>query len=847
MAFSFNPKEAVTFIAKSIAISYALANGMSQEQAEIAGGLVAGTLNGFNYKSNPKPISHQLSEAISRSVKDVMLQNPEYEIPDDCVAPLTETFSFDNAIRYLKSTDPVNDVCEAIVLACSQSQNCDVTSLPIEDISNKFLQQIYAVILNNHELSTLLAMVYAEETNRKVDHLIPLLKTCVNEGSVLTDTPEDIARSSEKSAQKYAGFFLAELFSEIGRSDSLHLCDVYVDPDIADSSGCHYTSFEDAYHVWQHEETILLEGEAGLGKSSLLMKIADGYLKGQLFQGNTLFFIQGKDIRHSQGEPVDDLLKSLGLKSIESLDNTVVFLDAYDEISYAASSPEKNQEYLRKLMQSAEGFSLVITVRADYIKTFNGPRLRLCGFDAKQRIVFLNKYNSLRRAEDRLSADYIASLTRDDSFYEDDINELLSIPMLLYMIVVNRIDISTIADKYDLYELVFSHDGRGSMLSRGNEQKRISKKIWSDSYSLALCIAKTMLFTNDPFIPENKILSIIDSMDSPKETKQMLKNRFGVEIFLSGNNSSIFTFFHRSIYEYFAAKGICNELKNMLERYIHKEIAVSTVIESINKIFPADYYSENIFYYIMYALNKGVIVDILSIRDNIRNVVSLFNQVLTSRLCIGGDKSIPYLKRLKNLYLWVFNSFSVMFGMLEVDGDPHWAHVDFYTLQSILKLKEPEETLIVSHYNLQNTSFYCLDLGSVYFVDNDLSGSFFKGAICRDITLIGQSLKHINFHSADFWNGNYSGCVFDNSDLRFADFRGANLTNVSFRNADLRCGSFSGANLTGAIFDGAHLYLEDFSNAIVDEGALKAANTHNYEADDPNDDILSIYPLGNNL
>ena len=53
---------------------------------------------------------------------------------------------------------------------------------------------------------------------------------------------------------------------------------------------------------------------------------------------------------------------------------------------------------------------------------------------------------------------------------------------------------------------------------------------------------------------------------------------------------------------------------------------------------------------------------------------------------------------------------------------------------------------------------------------------------------------------------------------------------------------FSGADLTGAVFDGAHLYVEDFSNAVVDDNAFDVAIIHDYETDDPNDDIIAIYP-----
>jgi len=654
------------------------------------------------------------------------------------------------------------------------------------------------------------------------------------------DTLEQIVERSVESAQKYDGFFRAYLFSEKERSDPLRLCDVYVDPCISDDEGNEYGSFEKLYSDYSHESVLFLEGEAGSGKSSLLMRIANRYLNGEIFQDRRLFFVQGKEIRHSEGIPMDDIMKVLKLQCAESLDGAIVFLDAYDEISFASTSAEKNQEYLSRLLRCCEGFTLIITVRNDYIKKFSGLRFQLHGFNPEQRKSFLLNYNTHRSEESKISEEFIDTLTKEDSDYEDGIYQLLSIPMLLYMIAVNEVDISKIIDKFDLYELVFSTGGQGTMLSRGNDQKVISKNIWSDSYELALKIAKNMFFNNDPFIAETSIKSFIDNMDNPKETKDILKNRFGIEIFLTGNNSSIYSFVHKSIFEYFTAKGICAELTSVITRYIHKDIDLSDVIVEVNKIFSADYFDESIFYYVMFAINRGYVRDAFESEEQLRCANDMLNKLLDSQLCDSGSDTVPYIVRLKNLLLWVFNSFSVVFGLFEINGDAQWVEINQSVLQYILRIKESEDSLFISHCNLRNMSFYRYNLGSVFFVDNDLTGSYFGEANCREIVSNGQIFQNINFYSADFWGGEFSGCIFDNSDLRFSDFRDAQLCGASFRNADLRDGIFTNADLSGAIFTGAHIYLEDFENANCDDGAFDDAIIHDRETDDPSESILCI-------
>ena len=496
--------------------------------------------------------------------------------------------------------------------SCKISSNCDVATLPMDQIAENLLRQIYWAIYNNHELSVLITMVQTGEINKKLDSLILLLESTQSANRSGEDTPEQIKQRSFESAQKYAAAFQALLFSEQELPDPLRLCDVYVDSCITDSTGTKYGSCVDMFYAYQDEKTILLEGEAGSGKSSLLMKIADQYLKRDSFLDSTLLFVQGKDIRHSKGNPIEDILRVLKLHSAESLDNSVVFLDAYDEISYAAASSEKNQEYLRKLVNDCEGFTLIITARKNYIKSFNGPRFQLEGFDPAQRRRFLANYNSHRNPENKLSQEFIDSLTQEDDCYEDGIFEILSIPMLLYMIAIRNVDISEINDKFDLYEFVFAPDGRGAMHFRGKDQKVISKKIWSDSYALALSISKSMFFRNDSFISEVHTRSFIDDRDTPKESKDILKNRFGIEIFLSGSDSSIYTFVHRSIFEYFTAKGICIALKDIINQYLHNSMDIPAVISALNNTFPADYYNQSVFYYVMFAINRGYVIDTLA-------------------------------------------------------------------------------------------------------------------------------------------------------------------------------------------------------------------------------------------
>lgn len=839
MPLTFNPKEAIAFIAKSIVLAATISDGVPPKHAEITSETVEGIIKGFSYKIANKSICQQLNDTIRQAVESVQLA-PNYEIPNDCTALLMNAFSFDKAVEYLQSSDALSRVKTEIIDACSKSDICDITTLPLNEISEKLLQHIYTGIYNNHELSTLITLVQVEKINKALE----VFATAINSGQFSNcyecDTPEYAKKVSTDSAKRYASKFNTTLFSERGRKDSLRLCDVYVDSILADEEDTKYNSFAEVLcsPLCLNNEVILIEGEPGSGKSTMIIRIAYQYLTKVISCEKNLFFVQGKEIRHSEGKPIEDILNTLNLKSVKSLNNSIVILDAYDEISYPAESPEKNQEYFSKLLHGCEGFVLIITSRSDYVRMFAGSRLHLRGFSPVQRRLFLNKYNNCRSPENQLTQAYIETLVQDDSSYEDGIYELLSIPMLLYMIAVSNVNIAEVEEKFDLYEIVFALEGNGAIYSRRDEQKFITKKTWSHFYSLALSISKSMLFDNDAFISESRILSHIDGMDIPMDAKNFLRNRFGIEILLSGTDTSIYTFVHRSIYEYFAAKYICSNLKSIINQYLYGTMSLPNIIAAINNTFPSNYFSESVFFYVMYAIRCGYVIDALVESEKRYRIEALFQNLLASQLCNSGDNRIPYIVRLKNLFLWVFNSFSVMFGMFGECDNTHWIKMDHSILQYILRIKEPEDTLMIARCNLRNISFCKYNLGSVFFIDNDLTGAAFWEATCSDIVSSGQKFCAMNIRSADFCQGDYSNCAFDKSDLRYTDFRGAILRNASFRGADLRCCHFDDAEMQGADFTGAHIYLSDFENAIYDDNALDNAIVYDPGANDPSDDLL---------
>lgn len=176
MSIKFSPKEAIALIAKSFFMTTAVKEGIPLTIAEFYGGIVEGTIKGSDYQAPEKSIYQELNKTIQNAV-DNLLHKPGYEIPSDCVAALIEVFSVENTLHFLKSSDPLAQIKNAISNAFRQSENCDISTLPLERIAEEMLTHVYGSIKNNHNLTGLISMVQILEIKQKIDTLVSLLSS----------------------------------------------------------------------------------------------------------------------------------------------------------------------------------------------------------------------------------------------------------------------------------------------------------------------------------------------------------------------------------------------------------------------------------------------------------------------------------------------------------------------------------------------------------------------------------------------------------------------------------------------------------------------------------------------
>ena len=196
----------------------------------------------------------------------------------------------------------------------------------------------------------------------------------------------------------------------------------------------------------------LVLGNPGIGKSTLIAR----YLAEQggnisiLAYPLTEFKLNWEEEEH----PGETLLQKIG-RTAESLKNTVLFLDGLDE---CAITPKNRAGLLRRLeVDWGSDFPWVVTCRLNYIPEDALDALRdrlpiftLFPLNPEQIGRFMDKYEAA-------TGEQIANTTRATLTAKEQ-NGVFGIPLILYLIVASRLEISPGDTLVTVYDKLFGED-----------------------------------------------------------------------------------------------------------------------------------------------------------------------------------------------------------------------------------------------------------------------------------------------------------------------------------------------------------------------------------------------------
>jgi len=704
---------------------------------------------------------------------------------------------YDTAEKLLNSVKAAESVVEEKIVAILKPLKFVGTTN--EDILQNLEEAFYKEIIkkDNRNLVVIIGLKNSFdnkkdtlETNERLSKIEQMLQPIVENKVDLSKEKENHEIISE--TKKYLDRWNSNMFlNNPNKRDenpciAVKLNDVYLNSQLPHyiwkNSKKRETDLKDLlnkYIIEDNEKMLLILGQPGIGKSTLITWITANYTNDNiLVYGFTSSLKNLVWQKQNNDNIVDKIVKKLNL-SYEKLENKILILDGFDEIDTVRSRTNiinsvydgwKNESKLKNAL-------LIITCRENYISDLRNIRcdyITLQAWNEGQINSFCNIYQEKTKID-------ISKNTKKHILKN---NEILGIPLLLYMTLALNISIENEGSMVDIYDRIFALEG--GIYDRCIENikydftKHEISKIKEQVHELSKRIAIWM-FENEPekaFIPITKYSNVYENLN--EEYKEKLENIEDKDNFSNlftkndvligiyfklikhceGHNTDQLYFVHRSIYQYFIAETIYNSIEEASQELTEKT--------QINL-------AQNIVQYLKIGEIDVSIGDFLK-----RKVLKLYQN-------FGKEKQ-------KNFYEWLDNSVCKMIdvGMF------------FYTNKNISNYENIIEKELICFKNLIIILQLLLDLCAKKFILQNANTKmlrkyiFLFGLKNKEYNLSRIYLKNINLKNVNLSNKNMSKSYLEEANLERALSTRTNLEGSYLKRANLERANLEKANLKEA-------------------------------------------------
>ena len=511
------------------------------------------------------------------------------------------------------------------------------------------------------------------------------------------------------------------------------------------------------------KRSMLLLGTPGMGKTSIIAYLAERHK-----DDSNMLFLRFRDLNADFIDGMN-LLKSVCKVTgcdCNELNGKKLIIDGFDEWRYAGDKQRLLREFVLNIAD-LDGVQVLITSRHNYIDLHDiefEQVIDLLPFSRKKIGMFYQLFCGAKLPEDT----------------EIRNQEVLGIPVILYLALSIGADITAEISKCMLYETIFALNGGIFDRFKIKGQKAYengSHPIQYAKQELKMILRKLAfeLFKGNEESIKNK--------DYDKLVRNIMgKNEQIVYDFPLKNvmeEGGTIEFVHKSIFEYFVAEYMFNEMWNGLQSE-NEEIMAGI----FGNLLGSAEVTDEIYAFLEHLFCKS------KKTYNWHFIYSVFLMMLERGMtCFANTESnINVIVRERR----IFNN------MLKI------IHINY---EGNIQIGKALENEFACYIKLSNW-FTCLNLSSFGLNDICLSR-----VILRRADLRGADLRGADLSSTDL-----GGAKLQKACLVEADLSGADLSGADLRTALLNGAYLIGSDLTGACLDGAEVKNADFGGANFNIG-----------------------------
>lgn len=545
---------------------------------------------------------------------------------------------------------------------------------------------------------------------------------------------------------------------------------------------------KDSFYPNQCRPTMIL-ADAGMGKTSLV-----SYICSKVANPNRLVILRFSDFKRITDHHgiLEETMDALGCRTQDDLRELHLILDGYDECKILGDANVLLKNFF-KICMGIKGLKVMITSRVNYINysEFNHFRIYFLKYFSKKQIEEVSS-NYFRITNKRVRLDGL----------EGAMEEVIGIPLILYMVLSLQIPIKKKDAVAGLYERIFALEG--------GIYDRMAYE-WGEGYEST---AHPMVFEHKKedmhTISQNLAfkmfeLDTLQLSDSIYRQVVIETNKDRLEDFAISNYYYIednLRFVHKSIYEYFVSEYMYNLIKSSYDN-------VNELSSNLALLCPYHIFSAEILTFFNHKVQK---CNIMSSQKFYQKFMQCMEQMLENGMTYYLPKrNLKVLEAERLIFCNVMQLWDVFFNA-------SYGKKDYKNLPKVESFMEQLINRNNMSVNLSNISFKNIKWEKNYFLENlNFSYTFWSNVHIDDCII----------NHADFSNASFITTTIKRAKLKKCKFIKSKLQNVDLGDTDCSDATFSGINYNEGVAHGTNFSNALFRKASVNSVEFKSANFNN--------------------